>query len=644
MLRILKKIFQRHPRPEDTAIGGSQSFVSIADDFMQKGKDALGREEYELAIEHYTIVISNAPNRIGGYIGLGYTLTQLGRWDDVIGVLKQALIVDASNADSLFMLGHAHVHMGHWLEAEQAWHRAYELFPDLEHLYSEYGLLLFRQGKLGEALELMKKGVERFPQNSNIQFYLGNLLISTGAVASAIKHYRAAETLGDRSPGLYVSLGSALVQSGSISDAISVLKIAQELDPDSAKAASNYLLAIQYSNISRADKFAAAKAFADRFEVPLRKYWGNYPLSRSSGRRKLRVGYVSGDFRDHALAFFFEPIILQHDKNNFEITCYYTHPLFDEVSRRIQRCADRWVSCHDVPDAALADRIRADNIDILIDLSGHTGYNRLLTFARKPAPIQITWLGYQATTGLRAIDYRITDEALDPVGASEQFHSEKLIRLPSSATFSPSPDSPPVNPLPAAESSVFTYGCLNNPSKISDEVIYLWSRILIAHSSARLMLGGATEALTEQLSIKFEKYNISRSRLIFQPQVGIIDYLKLHHQIDLALDTFPYNGGTTTYHSLWMGVPVVVLEGNSTLSNVGVAVMRGMELSQFCADTSDGYVEKALYFSSHLNELSLVRQSLRDTMGRVTEQLAGQVTKSLEEAMQKCWQEYSNNT
>ncbi|RYH71101.1 MAG: tetratricopeptide repeat protein [Alcaligenaceae bacterium] len=611
------------------------------DEFFRLGNAAVARENFAVAAEHYACHVARNPQAGSGYVCLGFALSELGRWSEAIDSLNQALTLDPDNADGLFLLGRARLQSHEAEAAEQAWNRAHALAPDLEALYGDHCFLLFSRGKIDAALSLIETGIARFPQNSDFRFYLGNLLAERGDFAPAVRAFNDALALGNESASVYSNLGTALVQIGDHESAIEMLKKAQDLAPDSALAASNYLLSIQYTaKLTKAEKFAVAQAFAERFENPLITQWGNYRQDVGTTKRRMRIGYVSGDLRNHALAFFFEPIIACHDKARFEVFCYYTHPEVDHVSRRIRASADHWLSCHGMSDEALAAHIRGDEIDVLVDLSGHTGHNRLLTFARKPAPVQMTWLGYQATTGLRAMDYRITDEALDPTGTSEHFHSEQLIRLPASGTFNPSSASPPVNKLPALSGRPFTFGCLNNPSKITNEVLGLWARILIGNSEARLMIGNSTPALMKDLSAKMERCGVDSMRLLFVPKVSLVEYLTLHHQIDLALDTFPYNGGTTTFHSLWMGVPIVALEGDSTLSKVGTSLMRAMGLNQFCADTAERYVELALFHSNHLAELNQVRLSLRETMKNATQDLSLRVTRSLEEAMQSCLDRY----
>lgn len=610
-------------------------------DHLSLGNAAVQHERYAEAVEHYTRHIALKPSKGSGHIGLGFALLQLGRFPQAIEALNNAVAHDPQSGDGFYMLGQAYREAGEPQAALQAWGKAHALAPELEHLYLEYCLLLFNQGRSGEARALMETGVARFPANADFKFYLGNLLAESGDYAGAADVYREAVALNAQSPHLLSSYATALMQVGEREEAAEALKKSMSLAPDDATIFSNYLLCIQYSSkLDKAQKFQAAREFAERFETPLMNQWGSYQQRGEPSSRKLRLGYVSGDLRNHALAYFIEPILANHDRSKFEIYCYYSHPVFDAVSQRIQALADHWLDCHGMSDDVLAARIRADQIDVLVDLSGHTGYNRLLTFARKPAPVQLTWLGYQASTGLRAMDYRITEEALDPIGSTEKFHSEKLIRLPSSGTFKASPDSPPVNELPALSKQPFTFGCLNNPTKITDEAIALWAEILRKKPGSRLMLGNATASLIEKFGMQFKQHGVDVERLIFQPKVGLVDYLGLHHQIDLALDTFPYNGGTTTFHSLWMGVPLIALEGDATLSKVGTAVMRGVGLPAFCAATRERYVEQAVYFSEHLEELSAIRYSLRDTLGAITNHLAIEVTASLEGALQSCWQDH----
>ena len=618
----------------------------IEDDesLLQRANTAVRANNFQVAADLYQQLVQAGSINPDVYDSYGYALLNLNEFFKAKNILRKAVENNAHNADAHYMLGIACNALGDAAGAEQAWQTSHKISPQIESLYCDFCLLLFMQGKHHQARTLIDTGIKHYPHNADMYFYLGNLHAESGDFAAAVTAYAQSKRLGSTSASMLSSYSTALRQTGDMALSAELTRQALALAPADATIFSNYLMGLQYSSaLSREEKFKAHIAFADQFEAPLVHHWGNYNNS-VSGDRKIRIGYVSGDFRNHSLIFFIAPILANHDKSKFEVFCYYAHPSHDAGTQRILALVDSFVDCHGMTDDELAKKVRGDEIDILVDLSGHTGYNRLLTFALKPAPIQMTWLGYQSTTGLSAIDYRITEEALDPTGSSEALHSEKLLRLPSSGTFSPSPDSPPVNELPALSGTPFTFACLNNPSKITDEAIALWAQILTASPASRLMIGNATPALIEKLSQQFALHQVNSSRIVFQPKVGLKPYLQLHHQVDLALDTFPYNGGTTTLHSLWMGVPAVTLEGDTALSKVGAAIMHGLGLGQFCCASPQSYVDKAVYFSTQPSELSAVRQSLREQMDVVMHTLAKQVTGSLENAFEECWRAYRQQT
>ena len=613
MKAFLTSLFVRSKNSSSVAQAVTSS-AEVTSTLLSQANVAVRGDNFPLAAGLYQQLVESGSNSPNVYISYGYALSNLAEFSKAKVILLRAIELDEQNADAHYMLGTACNSLGDTAGAELAWKASHKLSPLIENLYCDLCLLLFTQGKHDDAKALIRAGIGHFPSNANMYFYLGNLHSEGADFAAAVDAYEQSRQLNDSSPYMLSSYSSALRQTGDLALSAELTKKALSLAPSEPSIHSNYLMSLQYTPAhSKKEKFDAHIEFATQFEVPLMTQWGNYKNSLSVGR-KIRIGYVSGDFRNHSLIFFIAPILANHDKSKFEVFCYHAHPSHDADTQRIRELADCFVDCHGLADEALATKIRTDEIDILIDLSGHTGYNRLLVFARKPAPVQMTWLGYQSTTGLSAIDYRISEEALDPTGSSEAFHSEKLLRLPSSGTFSPSPDSPPVNELPALGGATFTFACLNNPSKITDEAIALWSQILTASPSSRLMIGNATPALVDKLSRQFSFYNVSLSRIIFQPKVSLRQYLQLHHQVDLALDTFPYNGGTTTFHSLWMGVPVLALEGDTAMSKVGAAIMRGLDLSKFCSASNQSYVENAVYFSTHLAELDVVRQSLRQRM------------------------------
>ncbi|MFO0216480.1 MAG: glycosyltransferase, partial [Burkholderiales bacterium] len=298
--------------------------------------------------------------------------------------------------------------------------------------------------------------------------------------------------------------------------------------------------------------------------------------------------------------------------------------------------------CLHLSDEQLARQIAADGIDILVDLSGHTAYNRLPVFARKPAPIQVTYIGYAGTTGLDAMDYRITDRWLDPVGMTDQLHSETLVRIPrGNAAFQVAACAPKVGQLPAMNGNGITLACLNNPRKIRQPVVALWSRILTRRPDARLLLGSVSDdAVKTNLLAWFAEGGIDAGRISFQPWMPLNDYLALHQQIDLALDPFPYNGGTTSYHSLSMGVPFVTLAGDRTVSRCGATILATVGLDDWIADNEEAYVQKALGAMEDLPALNVLRQSLRLRLRPADDGRSKRVATEVEDAYRAMWQRW----
>ena len=399
---------------------------------LGQGHAEVGRENYARAAEIYERAAALDASSAGARIGLGFALMELRRFDAAEKALEVAVSLNPDSVDGFYMLGKVCLELQKPEAARRHWRRAHALSPAFEHLYGDFCHLLFKLGDLKEAKALIATGITVHPRNAGLHFFLGNVCSEEGDFEAAAEAYQSAQSLGLSSPSLFSNFGNALRQLGHLERAVELTRAAHLAEPDDASIMSNYLFTMQYSSrFSREEKFAEHVAFADKFEQPLMAQWGSYANDKSTDRR-LRIGYVSGDFRHHSLAFFFEPILGHHDRSRYETFCFYTHPVEDSTTVRFKNLADHWVACIAMSDEELASAIRSLSIDILVDLSGHTAHNRLLAFARKPAPVQMTWLGYQSTTGLRAIDFRITDEALDPTGTSEHLHSERLLRLPAS--------------------------------------------------------------------------------------------------------------------------------------------------------------------------------------------------------------------
>ena len=384
--------------------------------------------------------------------------------------------------------------------------------------------------------------------------------------------------------------------------------------------------------------------FANKIAEPLSSILLRHTNDHDPARR-LRIGYVSPDFRRHSVAYFIEPVLSSHNRERHEIFCYsdVLHHDHDDVTKRIQKYADQWRNIVGMSDEMVSEQIRSDKIDILIDLAGHTGGNRMLLFARKPAPVQVSWMGYPATTGLSTMDYKIVDSYTDPPGMTEQFYTENLIRMPESfLCYLPYEESPDIGPPPSLKEGRITFGSFNNFSKVSTEILGIWTRILRELPGSRLILKSqvfTVETARRRVMDIFERECVSAERIEFMTfEQSVKTHLDLYNRIDIALDTFPYHGTTTTCEALWMGVPVITLAGNAHVSRVGVSLLSNVGLPELIAKTSDEYISVAVNLAMGVERLRSLREKLRDMMKRSPICDAERFADNLEMCYRKMWE------
>jgi predicted O-linked N-acetylglucosamine transferase (SPINDLY family) len=577
------------------------------------------------------------------HFNLGNLHQDLAQLNEAIACFEQALLRQPGFVDALLGLGTALKAQGKIAEAGVCFRKVLARQPDRADAHFNLGNTLQMLGQIDEAIACFQQSLLHRPESADTLLGLASALQEKGRIDEAIANYRRALAIKPDISGAYNNLGNALQAQGQLDKAVECYRQAQLLQPQDAYANSIMLFTLQnLSTCSPAELFSEHLRFAERFEAPLKPGWQPHTNNREPVRR-LKVGYVSGDFFNHSVAYFIEPILACHDKSRFEIFGYYNRDYHDAHTARIKGHMDHFLVCNTFSDEQLAERIRLDAIDILVDLSGHTAANRLLVFARKPAPVQVNYIGYPGTTGLSAIDYRVSDPWQDPVGLTERYHSEILVRIAGGMAFTPEPDAPAVNPLPALSSGELILACLNNLSKVNPAVIALWARILHALPQARLMLGNVTDSgIRDRLTRLFGEAGIGPERLILQPRVSMAEYLELHHHIDIALDPFPYNGGTTTMHSLWMGVPVITLAGSHAVSRLCAAHLSRVGLPEFITHSEDEYLQYAISFANDLPKLNQVRQSLRQRMNASACDPAA-ITRQLEAAYRDMWRIWCNS-
>ncbi len=573
---------------------------------------------------------------------LAAALTAERDFESAASCHRQAVALEPESADMRNQLGIALQKAKHYDDALAAYAQALELDPSHAVVHSNIGAVLHDLRRFEEALESYRKAIELDASFAAAHMNMGMAHRLLNQYDEAIAAFRKAIDLRPDYLEAHTSLGASLCEKGLLEEAIISCRAALAIDPQCAPVHSNLLFCLTHLDYpDPAVLLAEHHKFADIFEEPLRASWPVHATT-DDPERVLHIGFVSGDFNNHAVANFIVPIFehLVHSPR-LVLHGYYTNLIEDDCTQLIRGMLHHWQAVQHLDDAALASQIEADGIDILIDLSGHTGANRLLAFARKPAPVQASWIGYPGTTGLQAMDYFVTDRHYLPAGEMENQFTEAIAHLPAAAPFLPSALSPPVNSLPALENGYFTFASFNRPNKLSREVIAAWSRLLKAVPTSRMLLGAmAKSGGYDTLIGWFADEGIARERLDFYPRTSTGDYLALHHKVDLCLDTFPYTGGTTTMHALWMGVPVLTIPGNTPPGRPTACALGHMGLTAFIARDIEDFVAKGTFIASNLTLLASLRASMREIMGNSAMGQPAIIAAGLEGALRAMWQRW----
>lgn len=654
----------------ETAVNPEQTPFPIAE-AIQAGIQRHQAGRVAEAEQIYRQVLSVEPGNVEALHLLGVAMSQLGRPEAGVELIGQALAAQPSSPIFLNNLANALKACGRRAEAGDCYRKAIALSPDYADAHANLGHLLQEAGHPREAVESYRKALELRPEHLEAFVNLGNALYSLGSPVEAEQCYRRALALRANHVEALVNLGQALRAQGRLEEAEQRLRSAiaihpgiaeahnylanvlrslgrvedaersyrqaLALKPDDAEAHSNLLFLLNYIS-GRAPK----QIFAEHCEFGTRFSPRTKPAPHTNSpkpARKLRIGYVSPDLRDHPVAFFLEPVLAHHDRRKFEIYSYYNFPRADLVTTRLKSLSDHWREVAALDDDALASLIREDAIDILVDLAGHTGNNRLLTFARKPAPVQATWLGYLNTTGLEQMDYRITDARATPKGPLDSLNSEALVRLPDTqCCYRPPARSPEVSVPPCIASGHITFGSFSNPAKIGMAAMELWGRVLARVPGARLLVVGATSmSMSTDFSELFVRAGISRDRLDLMGARPFAEYLALHSKVDIILDTFPYSSGTTTCHALWMAVPVVTLAGEAASSRTGTNLLHALGLKALVAYAPERYIDIAVALASDSKRLANLRAGLRKRMAASPLMDEVRFTRNLENAYRDMW-------
>ncbi|WP_228522811.1 tetratricopeptide repeat protein [Methylophilus sp. 14] len=525
-----------------------------------------------------------------------------------------------------------------------------EMEGELHTLLQQYPVWLSGWKMLSDVLMIQKKDARLAAskalalnkQSAEEHCYYGLVLKAQNELNAAADAFAQAIHLKPDYAAAYNNLGSVLKDLGEVDKAIKQFKQALRLQPQYADCFSNLLFCMTHAeHVDNEALLQAHTAYAALYEAPLKADWQPHSNTRDAAR-PLRVGFVSADLRAHSVAHFLLPLLpaLAQD-STLQLLAYANYALEDEVTAEMRQYFKHWRMVSSVSDDALAETIRQDQIDILIDLSGHTSGNRLLTFARKPAPVQASWLGYLNTTGLTSIDYYLADSALLPAGQFDQQFTEQLVQLPVSAPFVPHPQAPDVNTLPALSNGYVTFGCFNRPNKITQATVQQWAAVMQACSDSRMVLGGMAEAgACTHVQQWFAEAGISADRLSFYARTDMLSYLQQYHMVDICLDTFPSNGVTTTAHALWMGVPTLCVAGDRLASRGAMALMQHLGLNDYIASSSAHYVQQATQVLSDLQALSDLRATMRTRFTQSPLAQAAPLAQTLSQALRQMWQRW----
>ena len=599
--------------------------------------DALGRTD--AAILCYEQALKRDPACVNAHLNLGNAYRHKWEFAKSLQCYELALALDPSLALVHFNLGAMYLELRRFDAAEAALSRAVELQPGLAEAYNALGIVAKERGQKDLALSLFQQALALKPGYPEPYCGMGDVMHAQNCVVEAERSYRRALELNPGYFDAHNNLANALKYQGRLAEAIEHYRKAIAARPEEILAYSNLLYLSNYDPGQSAASIAQAHCdIVSHFESRVahrRKPHANAP----DPDRRLRIAYMSPDFRSHAVSFFIEPILRAHDRARFEVFCYHNNLMADAVTQRLRGIADQWRDIPNMEDEEAAELVRQDGIDILVDLAGHTSKNRLMVFARKPAPVQVTYLGYPATTGLSAMDYRITDAYADPAGDDDRYYTERLLRMPHSTwCYLPPDGAPGVRPTPALDRGSVTFGSFNNISKLNPEVLAAWGAILRALPHSRLLIATVPEGMArERLRAGFGACDIDAERLDFRGWMPTAAFHAAHHEVDIALDPFPVNGGTTTCETLWMGVPVVSLYGATFVGRAGTSLLNAAGLGELVAGNVDDYVATAVRLAGDLDRLQSMRSGMRERLSASPLCDAAQFTLALEEHYRTMW-------
>ncbi len=595
----------------------------------------------EESLEAYRAAHRCLPNDPGILSNMGNLLRSMGRVAEAVQCFERGLQINPHHVETLGNIGQLCESQGRYQEAIVYYERALKINPGHPTLHYNMGVSLAEMGREKDAVPYYQQAIRLKPDYFEAYNNLANALKLGGRFDEAIDAFHQALRLN---PGLmeaWTNLAAAQISCARHEEAMANLQKAMELSPQNARTHSNYVytrifLPQMDARMIRADH----ELWNQRHAAPLKHLVVPHSNDRDPQRR-LRIGYVSPDFRDHVVARNLMPFFRERDREHFEAICYSNTAVKDAMTDSIRTTVDNWHDIRFQTDEAVAQLIRRDRIDILVDLSLHMAWSRLTIFAHKPAPVQVTFAGYPGSTGLETMDYRLTDPYLDPPGVTDNHYSEKSIRLPHTFwCYDPLGEEVAPNELPSTGNGFVTFGCLNAFSKINEPLIGLWSQVLAAVEKSRLLILCPQGKHRERTLEFFKQHGVAPERIEFVAPVPRAKYLRLYHNIDIVLDPLPYNGHTTSLDALWMGVPVVTMPGATVVGRAGVSQLMNLGLPELIAQDAASYVAIAANLARNPARLTELRATLRGRMERSPLMDAKSFTRGIESAYLDMWKNW----
>ncbi|MBF0443981.1 MAG: tetratricopeptide repeat protein [Magnetococcales bacterium] len=659
------------------AVQAYQKAITIKPDHAQAhynlGNILKEQKKDKRAIEHYNKAIAVQPDYLDAYNNLGNTLKERGELDEAVAILEKAILLYPNSSKSLYNLGSALFELELIDRAVACYKKAIAIEPQYAQAHNNLGTALQKQGDLDKAYTSFKNAIKIKPDYAQAYCNIGDILTKQGKLADAVVYLQKAITIKPNLAQAHNNFAVALHKQGSLTQSIDSCKKALALKPDFAQAYFNIGVALQdqgklheavvsfkqavaikadyedaYSNLLLCCQYIPGQTLGNLLEI--HKNWGKNLLAYqkteifsfandTSITRKLRIGLVSSDLGLHPVGYFMAGFLKHHSRQKYEIICYSDRKP-DELTTILQDYSDCWVATNSMGDNELAQRIYNDNVDILIDLGGHTAKNRLIVFAKRPAPIQISWAGYVGTTGLPTMDYLIADQHYVRVD-EDKFYTEHIIRLADSwVSYTPPPYTPKRD---KKRSSRIMLGNFGNPQKINNEMLHVWSQILLKASNTDLLLiykGMDNPYTVNRINSFFSKAGIDKNRINIVGRLPHQQLLDRYNEIDIALDTLPYSGGLTSFEALWMGVPVITTYGDTFAGRHCASILSSLGLEKLVTNNFAEYIQLCVDLIADPQKLALLRYNLHDKMKNSPLCNHSMFTNDLENELARIWQKW----